>query len=293
MNSHNPGLKPNRINSIPLKKDSIEIFLLIPNCGNIVSSKGDKKLLLFINNLHGTCQEVTGKNLHRAYQKECGEMNKKEIISFDLDNTLIDPTYTTFVWERGIPQLYAKKHDISISKAARIVIAEYEKIGDVSLEWYDISYWFKYFELPGSWERLLDKHRSKIQLFPEVKEVIEDLAQYYNLIILSNAAREFVEFEIKEADIEYFFTRIFSATSDFGQVKKTPQFYMQICEIMEIAPSCMAHIGDHYTFDYAVPKSVGIQAYYLNRDGKQYKDDFTVKNLKEFACLVRNSPGFQ
>jgi FMN phosphatase YigB (HAD superfamily) len=218
-------------------------------------------------------------------------MKKKKLISFDLDNTLIDPTYTTFVWEIGIPQLYAKKHNISISEATPIVIAEYEKIGDVSLEWYDITYWFKFFELPGRWENLLEAHRDKIRPFPEVKEVLKDLAQYYDLIVTSNAAREFVEVEIKEAEIEDCFIRIFSATSDFRQVKKTPQFYKQICEIMETEPSNAIHTGDHYEFDYIIPKSVGIKAYYLDRDGKKSKDSFTVKNLKEFAALIKNLSG--
>lgn len=214
-------------------------------------------------------------------------MKKKKLISFDLDNTLIDPTYTTFVWEIGIPQLYAKKYNISLSKATRIVIGEYKRIGDLSLEWYDITYWFKYFKLPGRWENLLEEHRDKIRPFPEVKEVIEDLVQYYNLIVISNAAREFVEVEIKDVGIENSFTRIFSATSDFQQVKKTPQFYKQICEIMKTEPSDTIHTGDHYEFDYLVPKSVGIMAFYLDRDGTKPKDSFTVKNLKEFAALIK------
>jgi len=100
---------------------------------------------------------------------------------------------------------------MSISEATRIVIAEFENIGDLSLEWYDITYWFKYFELPGRWENLLETHRNKIRPFPEVKEVIKDLAQYYDLIIISNAAREFVEVEIKEAEIKnFFFQNLFS-----------------------------------------------------------------------------------
>jgi len=215
-------------------------------------------------------------------------MTKKKLISFDLDNTIIDPTYITFVWEIGIPRLYAKKYNISVSKATPIVIAEYEKIGDSDLKWYDITYWFKYFELPGRWENLLDEHRDKIRPFPEAREVIQDLEQYNDLIITSNAAREFVEVEIKDAGIEDCFARIFSATSDFRQVKKTPQFYKRICEIMGTEPSGTIHVGDHYEFDYLVPKSVGIKAYYLDRDGTRPKDSFTVKNLKEFAALIKN-----
>ncbi len=215
-------------------------------------------------------------------------MKKRKLISFDLDSTLIDPTYTTFVWEIGIPQLYAKKHRISLPEATSIVKAEYERIGDSALEWYDIAYWFDRFQLSGSWEDLLAEHRDKIRPFPEVKEVMDDLAQYYDLIVTSNAAREFVEVEVKAAEIEGYFVRVFSATSDFGQVKKIPQFYQQICKIMEANPAHVIHVGDHYEFDYLVPKRLGIEAYYLDRDGKRATHRFAVKDLREFATLIKN-----
>lgn len=217
-------------------------------------------------------------------------MNKKKLISFDLDCTLIDPTYNTFVWEIGIPQLYAKKNDVSLSKAKSIVIGEYQRVGDGALEWYDIAYWFRFFELPGSWQDLMEEHRDKVRLFPEVKAVMEDLAPSYDLIIISNAAREFVEIETKETEIANYFTRTFSTTSDFGQVKKTPQCYEQIYEIMGTKPSDVIHVGDHYEFDYLIPKRLGMRAYFLDRDGNKPKDRYTIKNLREFANLIKTLP---
>jgi FMN phosphatase YigB (HAD superfamily) len=215
-------------------------------------------------------------------------MNKRKLISFDLDSTLVDPTYTTSVWEIGLPRLYAKQHNIGLPEATSIVKSEYERIGDSALAWYDIAYWFEYFELRGKWEDLLEEHRGKIRPFPEVKEVLDDLVEHYDLIVTSNAAREFVEVELREAGIEGYFTRVFSATSDFEQVKKTPQFYRQICEIMRRKPTHVIHVGDHYEFDYLVPKSLGIEAYYLDRDGKRPRDSFAVKDLREFAALIKN-----
>jgi HAD superfamily hydrolase (TIGR01549 family) len=215
-------------------------------------------------------------------------MNKKKLISFDLDSTLIDPSYTTYVWEIGVPRLYAKKHNISLSEAISIVTAEYDRIGDSALEWYDIKYWFEYLKLPGRWENLLEEYRDKIQPFPEVKEVMEDLVQHHDLIVTSNAAREFVEVELREAGIEGYFIRVFSATSDFGQLKKSRQFYERICEIMGIEPANAIHVGDHYEFDYLVPRTLGIEAYFLDRHGKRPKDRFTLKNLRDFAALIKN-----
>jgi HAD superfamily hydrolase (TIGR01549 family) len=216
-------------------------------------------------------------------------MSGKGLISFDLDSTLIDATYTTFVWEIGIPQVYAWKHSIDLAEAASIVKAEYESMGDSSLEWYDISYWFTYFKLPGRWQDLMEEHRGKIRAFPEVREVLEDLIQSHDLIIVSNAAREFVEIETREANIEQYFTRAFSTTSDFKEVKKTAHTYKQICDLMGAKPLETIHVGDHYEFDYLVPKRFGIEAYYLDRDGKGPKDDFTVRDLREFARLIEFS----
>jgi FMN phosphatase YigB (HAD superfamily) len=214
-------------------------------------------------------------------------MSKNKLISFDLDSTLVDPTYTTFVWEIGIPQRYANKYGTNPSEAAAIVKAEYESLGDSSLEWYDIAYWFDYFKLPGTWQDLMEEHRDKIRPFPEVIEVMEYLVQYHDLIVISNAAREFVEIEVEEAKISKYFINIFSTTSDFRQVKKTSHIYKQIFEIMGIKPTNAIHVGDHYEFDYLVPKSLGIESYFLDRDGTKPRDSSTVNDLREFANLIR------
>jgi FMN phosphatase YigB (HAD superfamily) len=215
-------------------------------------------------------------------------MKKKRLISFDLDNTLIDATYTTFVWEIGIPQLYAEKHSIDLPKAASIVKAEYERLGDSSLEWYDISYWFRLFKLPGRWQDLMEEHRDKIRPFPEVQEVLKILVQDYDLIILSNAAREFVDIEIEETRIGRHFARVFSTTSDFQEVKKTARPYRTILDSMGVLPSDAIHVGDHYEFDYLVPKGLGLEAYYLDRDAKGPNDASTVHDLREFLTAIKS-----
>ncbi|MDY6973847.1 MAG: HAD family hydrolase [Thermodesulfobacteriota bacterium] len=213
-------------------------------------------------------------------------MVKKNIVSFDLDGTLADTTFTSLVWEVGIPKLYADKYGLELAKATSLVTSEYEKIGDSSLKWYDIAYWFDFFDLPGDWEGLLEEHRDKTRPFPEVKEVIEAVGQHFDLIITSNAAREFVEIELEEMGIADYFTRIFSVTSDFGMVKKTRHCYEQICSTMKIRPANTIHVGDHFEFDYLVPKSLGIQAYFLDRDGKRPKERSSVRNLMQFADLI-------
>ena len=92
-------------------------------------------------------------------------MDRPQVISFDLDGTLVDSEFTMWVWELGIPELYAKKHNLPISEAIARVTADYEQVGDTALEWYDIRHWFDHYDLPGDWKGLLRKHRNRIRLF--------------------------------------------------------------------------------------------------------------------------------
>jgi putative hydrolase of the HAD superfamily len=213
-------------------------------------------------------------------------MSKARLISFDLDGTLVDFTYSSLVWEVGVPQLYAQKNGIPLSEATSIVTGEYERTGDVSLAWYDIAYWFKRFDLPGTGRQLMEEYRNKVRLYPEVKEVLGILSERFELIVISNAAREFIDMEVTETDIEDYFSRIFSATSDFEQVKKTPQFYELICDTLGVLPTEMIHVGDHYEFDYRAPRQLGVEAYFLDRNGSESKGSHTVKDLKEFIKII-------
>jgi len=214
------------------------------------------------------------------------------VISFDLDGTLVDFTYTTLVWEVGIPELYAEKHRISLEEAVSAVTGEYAAVGDASIKWYDLSYWLAHFGLPADGPALMEKHRKEVRLFPEVREVLEDLSSRHELIVVSNAAREFVEVEVNETGIRKYFSRTFSATSDFRQVKETPEFYHTVCELIGVSPDSMVHVGDHYEFDYVVPRKLGMEAYYLDRNGGVSNGEFTVRTLKEFVQKVNNPECF-
>jgi putative hydrolase of the HAD superfamily len=203
-----------------------------------------------------------------------------KVISFDLDGTLVELEFSEWVWSLGIPQLFAEKRGIPFDEAKEIVEEEYRKVGDGSLQWYDIKYWFDFFQLNGHWKPLLNRFSHKIKTYPEVSKVLQDLSPNYRLIIISNAAREFIDIEVEVARLRGYFSRIFSATSDFGQIKKTTEFYENICQLLEISFQEMVHVGDHWEFDYLVPKALGIKAFHIDRSCSRSGDD-VIKNLEE------------
>jgi 5'-nucleotidase len=211
----------------------------------------------------------------------CQEGRMPKIISFDMDGTLVDPEFTDWVWGHGIPTLYAEKVGLPFDEAKALVVEEYLKVGEGAIEWYDIKYWLKFFQLEASWEVVLERYTDKINIYPDVNHLLERLRDKFALVLTSNAGREFIDMEMEATGLKKYFDRIFSATSDFKKVKKTADFYQQICQILGVRPQEIVHVGDHHEFDYLVPRSLGIHAFYLDRSGEQ-KGDFTLSDLREF-----------
>ena len=212
------------------------------------------------------------------------------VISFDMDGTLIATEFTDWVWKHGMPSLYAAKEGITFEAAKCFVEAEYDKVGEGAIEWYDIKYWLQFFRLNEDWRTLLGQYADKIRVYPDANPVLSRLKEKYHLILTSNAMREFLEIELNTTGLGRYFSQIFSVTSDFGEVKKTTRVYDRVCRILGVAPEEIIHVGDHYEFDYLVPRSLGIQAFFLDRSG-QRDGDSVLRSLEDLEKGLRSEGG--
>ncbi len=132
-----------------------------------------------------------------------------KIISFDMDGTLVDPEFTDWVWLHGIPTLYAEKAGLSFEEAKDFVVKEYLKVGEGAFEWYDIKYWFQFFQLEESWKVLMERYVDKINIYPDVNHILECLREKFLLVLTSNAGREFIDLEMVATGLGRYFDRIF------------------------------------------------------------------------------------
>jgi len=203
------------------------------------------------------------------------------VVSFDLDGTITTSAFADAVWLDSLPRLYAQTSGKTLEDAKRELFAEYDRISDQRIEWYDPAYWFDHYHLPGDWRTLLEKNRSHIACYTDVKAVLPRLARRYQLVINSNAKHEFIDIELRELHLRGCFIRLFSSTSDFHAVKKVTEFYTMVCEQLKIAPSEVVHVGDSWRFDYDAPRAAGITAYFLDRSKKE-KGKYVVHSLTEF-----------
>ena len=211
-----------------------------------------------------------------------------EVISFDLDGTLVKMDFVNHVWLERIPELYAEKYGMDVERAKKHVMDEYMKIGPEAIEWYDIHYWIDKFKLDVDWKELLMSCSSYLEMYPEVEGVLRNLSGK-KLIIISNAAHEFIDMEISILNLSPYFDRIFSAVSDFGKTKKDEDVYKMVMEEMGVDGSDAVHVGDNLDFDYRAAKKAGMDAYYLDREGKwNGGDDIDiVSNLAEFERRIK------
>ncbi len=208
-------------------------------------------------------------------------MARIKVISFDLDGTLFDTMFVDTVWLEEIPRLYSVKKRVSVDDATKIVKKEYDRVGKDRVEWYDINYWIRRFDLKVNAKELLRSFEHKIRPYPEVPKVLDRLRQRgFRLIVVTNAGREFAELELEKANIKKCFNRVFSSTSDFGVVKKNVKLYQTVCNILGVSPQEMIHVGDDRKFDFDVPRRLGILAYHLDRTSK-HEGEFVIHSLEE------------
>lgn len=230
---------------------------------------------------------------NRKVVLECASMVGVKVVSFDLEGTLVDMTFSEKVWNEGVPRLYAHRANLDFEEARRIVLGEYARVGEDKIEWYDITYWFRHFGLSGDPKRLLESYRSLVHPFPESPQVLKALSTRFKLVLTTNSNPLFIR--ILANDLFPYLSRVFSVTSEFGLLKRNPEAYRRICLSMSINPNEMVHIGDRLIDDYESPRSIGIRAYLLNRAGEGCSApyEFTVKSLKEFADRLLTATGFQ
>lgn len=199
-------------------------------------------------------------------------------ISLDMDGTLVNSRFVDKVWMEGMPRLYAERHGLDLHAAKEYVVGEYMKIGSDKLEWYQLSYWIDKFQLNVNKDELLEAYEDEIEPYPEVRETLDQLSENYELVVTSNAAREFIEIELD--GMGDYFRETFSATSDFRTVKKSPLVYGAVCKELGVKPFEVMHIGDHYNYDYEAPLEAGLDALFLDRKGMRSGSE-VVGDLRE------------
>ena len=128
-------------------------------------------------------------------------------------------------------------------------------------------------------------------LYPGIIETLIQLQKKYILAIASYTQECFTKFELKELDIDRFFS-YFIYTSDVGFHKASPKFYEHCLKVVNQRGKDCVMIGDNFYVDIFVPQKLGIQTIWVKNPltCSQYAHTFNKEpknmiDIKEFIKL--------
>jgi FMN phosphatase YigB (HAD superfamily) len=208
---------------------------------------------------------------------------QQKYISFDVEGTLITTEFSYTIWYEALPELYAEKHSIAVDHAREIINGEIERtITEPLPEYFEVQYWFDKYNL-GDAIPVIMKCRNRIHHYPGVPEILEYLGRQYKLIICSGTPRTTLQYLVQ--DIEHHFYKIFSSTSDYNRLK-VPEFYRDICEVLDVSPEELVHVGDNWQYDYLNAQEAGLTSFHISYD-RDYCCDNSLTNLMELKEHLR------
>ena len=201
-----------------------------------------------------------------------------ELITLDLDDTLWDarPVLTRaedvqYEWIRTHAPRIADRHSIPDLQAYRRAMAQ----ADPALR-HDFTALRR-----AALARLLEEHgydparasegvdtfvraRSEVELYPEVDEVLRELARNYRLVGLTNGNTDLVH-----AGVAHYFE--FSlAPSDTGTSKPDPRMFEAALARAGVTAAAAVHVGDEPYYDIEGAHRAGVAAVWINRDGRPW-----------------------
>lgn len=119
------------------------------------------------------------------------------------------------------------------------------------------------------WGRLIARtfrvlSRKRLELYPHTKEVLEDMkAAGCRIYLLSNAQADFTNPEIDLVGLREIFHDIY-LSSDAGIRKPQREFLMKVTKDHQLNPDKTVMVGNDFTTDVAVAKSIGMQSILIN-----------------------------
>ncbi len=204
-------------------------------------------------------------------------------LSFDLDGTLFPNRIDDRLWFELIPEELAEAREINIDEAREYAIKEYALIGMHDPRWYIPEYWLDRFKLDIDIKDLLDKMDYHKHLYPDVRYIKVDS----RIIIASNNARSMLDAKINA--IEELGIKIdasFSVVSDLNITGKNRRFYQYICDVLEMRPYQIMHVGDNIIHDLIHARASGLRSILIDRSNTMIGYD-TIHSLDELYRFIR------
>lgn len=209
-------------------------------------------------------------NQTKGVTRQCKQGNAElisKLISFDLQGTISDSAFSDEFWLELLPRLYATKNRIQVQEAKIYLETAYRTHGRYNELFYDHRLRLSELLPNATFEDILSMLKTRPQLDLDMMGVVKSIPGTLTKIIFSAATHEFIDFELGLEKTN--FKIVLSSIDDFKVAGKPPSLYINIANLMGVAPENCLHIGDCHEMDFENAKKAGWQSYHFDHNAER------------------------
>lgn len=237
-------------------------------------------------------------------------MKPFKVISFDLDDTLLDGSLFSASIKRTCRQLAETQPALDGTKllaSNREVWSAYwpemeDKwtLGHVDGASLSLEVWRRTLRACGcddealaqlALQMHLDFGRQAHRLFDDVSEVFSTLRESgIQVALITNGASDTQRDKLRTLNIEHWFDAIV-ISGEIGIAKPDVRIFAPVIAQLNVEPGCIWHVGDNLITDVGGARAAGISSVWLNRrklplDSSQPRPDLEISSLSTLAELA-------
>jgi len=162
-------------------------------------------------------------------------------LMLDMDGTILDLAYDSFIWLDLVPKEYAKKLNITLGEATVDLSKHFARLQG-SLKWYCLDHWSKLLDIDIF--SLHEKEKSRIRYLPGAQKFLEVIKQSdIRVLLVSNSHRDILKLKIEETELDNYFDGIY-LSHDFQVPKENRLFWVRLKLVEEFDLSRTIFIDD-------------------------------------------------
>ncbi|MEM2856164.1 MAG: HAD hydrolase-like protein [Candidatus Nitrosocaldaceae archaeon] len=207
-----------------------------------------------------------------------------KILSLDLDGTIFPNNIDDKLWFELIPREISKAKGISIDAAISFAKTEYNRLTPYDPRWYIPEYWLERFMLNIDLNSLLNEMEYDKYIYQDLNSINYGL----KVIVSTTNARSVLYKKLDAIKKIIPIDASFSVVSDLNIVNKNRRFYEHICNVLNVKPYEIMHIGDNIIYDLLYARSCGLRSILIDR-GKSMEGYDVIHTFDKLAEYIRNN----
>jgi len=152
-------------------------------------------------------------------------LNKCDTLMLDMDGTILDLAYDSFIWLDLVPKEYARKLGISLDDASAKLYKYFISLQG-TLEWYSVDHWSNLLDIDIL--KLHQTERARIQYLPGAENFLNEIKTHdIRVLLVTNSHSDTLKLKSEMTGLDKYFDQMY-VSHDFGAPKESQLFWKNL-----------------------------------------------------------------